>query len=365
MAQIAGPTSGYRVVQIHPLLRCNLRCLHCYSTSSPEQLPALSLERLCCALELLRLEGFNGVGISGGEPLLYTGLPRLLQHIRKLGMIVSVTTNAMLVNDARAAMLRQGANIVAVSVDGRPESHNRLRAHPRAFARMTEGVACLKKSGVPFGFIFTLTLHNLDELSWIAEFAVAQGASLLQVHPLEEVGRAAGELPGCAPDVLELARAFVEIARLQKQYTGTLTIQYDVADLDILRTKPERGYAVEPCTACGTIEAAAVPLADLIAPIIIEADGAIVPLQYNFSRAYQLGNINAAELPEQLRAWKGTRFAQFLSLCRGVYDHLLQLDPAGYPFVNWYGEMLQASHVAAHGIANPRPAQSKCEPIST
>ena len=173
---------------------------------------------------------------------------------------------------------------------------------------------------------------------------------------------------GCAPDErLELARAFV-----RSRHSPAKTIHRDpyhpvrrAADLDILRTKPERGYAVEPCTACGTIEAAAIALADLIAPIIIEADGAIVPLQYNFSRAYQLGDINAAELPEQLRAWKSTRFAQFLSLCRGVYDHLLQLDPAGYPFVNWYGAMLQASHVASHRIANPRPAQSKREPIST
>jgi MoaA/NifB/PqqE/SkfB family radical SAM enzyme len=345
MAQIAGPTADYRVVQIHPLLKCNLRCLHCYSTSSPKQLSTLPLEQVRSALDLLRGEGYNSVGISGGEPLLYAELPELLQHIHKLGMIATVTTNAMLVNDRHAAMLREGADLVAVSVDGPPKSHNRIRGHPRAFDLMTEGVARLKYAGVPFGFIFTLTLHNLHELSWLAEFAIAQRASLLQVHPLEEVGRATAHLSGCAPDALELARAFVEVSRLQKCYTGRLTIQYDVADLEILCAKPERGYAVEACVACGaTMDALAVPLADLIAPVIIEADGAIVPLQYNFSRTYQIGNIFDDGLAQQIQSWKHNNFHQFLALCRSVYDRLLQPFATEYPFVNWYGEVLQASY---------------------
>jgi MoaA/NifB/PqqE/SkfB family radical SAM enzyme len=347
MAQITGPTSDYRVVQIHPLLRCNLRCLHCYSTSSPDQRSALSLEQLCSALDFLRMEGFNAVGVSGGEPLLYAELPALLRHIRKLGMIATVTTNAMLVDEPCAAMLRENASIVAVSVDGPPESHNRLRAHPKAFERMTEGVGRLKKVGVPFGFIFTLTLHNLHELSWIAEFAAGQGAALLQIHPLEEVGRATGMLSGCAPDALELARAFVEVARLQKQYQDTLTLQYDVADLEVLRAAPERGYAIESCAACDATASAAVPLADQIAPIIVEADGAIVPLQYNFSRAYQIGDITSPGWPEQIHRWKTVGFQPFLELCRGVYGDLLQPGLAEYPFANWYSAVLQASHATA------------------
>jgi len=364
MAQIAGPTCGYRVVQIHPLLKCNLRCLHCYSTSSPDQLPALALDRLCGALDFLRLEGFNAVGVSGGEPLLYAELPALLRHIRTLGMISTVTTNAMLVDDQRAAMLRELASIVAVSVDGPPESHNRFRAHPKAFERMTEGVGRLKKAGVPFGFIFTLTLHNLHELAWIAEFAAGQGAALLQIHPLEEVGRATGLLPGCAPDALELARAFVEVARLQNQYKDTLTLQYDVADLDVLRATPERGYAVQACAVRDATETAAVPLADLMAPIIIEADGAIVPLQYNFSRAYQIGNLTRPGLPEQINRWKTGGFQQFLDLCRDVYDQLLQPGFAEYPFANWYGAVLQASHAATTSAAvSPAKPRSTAQKI--
>ena len=347
MPQISGPTRDYRVVQVHPLLRCNLRCAHCYSESSPKQLAMLPLEQLCAALDLLHEEGFNGVGISGGEPLLYSDLERLLDHIRALGMLATVTTNAMLIDDRRAAMLREGTDLVAVSVDGCPESHNRMRGHPRAFEHMVEGVTRLRQAGIPFGLIFTLTFYNLHELNWIADFAVEKGASLLQVHPLEEVGRATNELRGAAPDALELARAFVEVARLQQMHVGRLVIQYDVADLDSLRANPDRGYAMDPCTVWGIDAPQTNRLADLIAPVIIEADGAIVPLQYNFSRAYQIGNLNAGNVKRQLETWKREQFLQFLALCRSVYGRLVEQSAPEYPFFNWYGEVLDASHGAA------------------
>jgi len=345
MPQIAGPTRAYRVVQIHPLLKCNLRCLHCYSESSPTGLRSLDAGRLCAALDVLRREGFNGVGLSGGEPLLYADLARLLGHVRGLGMLATVTTNAMLIDADKAAMLRDLTDLVAISVDGSPASHNRLRAHPRAFELMRQGVARLRSAGAPFGFIFTLTVENLHELREVAEFAVAEGAALLQVHPLEEVGRATSALRGAAPDALELARGFIEVARLQQEFAGRLVIQYDVADLDVLSANPERGYAMEPCDACA-LAAAGGPLADVIAPIVIEADGAIVPLQYNFSRAFQIASLDGGRLEDQFAVWKRERVEPFLALCRGVYRRLAA-DAPPYPFVNWYGAVLNASHAAA------------------
>ncbi len=85
---------------------------------------------------------------------------------------------------------------------------------------MAKNLEYLRQVKISFGFIFTLTLFNLDELAWVAQFAREQGARLLQVHPLEEEGRAGSELHGAAPDELEIAHAFIEVARLQKMYSG-------------------------------------------------------------------------------------------------------------------------------------------------
>src|SRR5689334_15262408 len=109
----AGPLGAeYRVVQIHPTLHCNLRCLHCYSSSAPEQHDQLSLADLQRAIEDLRQDGFNVVSISGGEPLLYRELPELLGTARQLGMITSVTSNGMLLTPSKVEALKQTANLV-------------------------------------------------------------------------------------------------------------------------------------------------------------------------------------------------------------------------------------------------------------
>ena len=176
-----GPTGqDVHIIQIHPTLRCNLRCLHCYSTSSPEQATTLSLDTLCQALSDARAEGYNAVGVSGGEPLIYPALPELLHHAHSLGMFTTVTTNGLLLSQKRLEALRGAIDLMAISVDGVPESHDRMRNKAGAFNKMKEKLQLVRDAGIPFGFIFTLTLYNLHELEWVAAFAVEQGAELLQ-----------------------------------------------------------------------------------------------------------------------------------------------------------------------------------------
>src|SRR3569833_4013545 len=73
-----GPTGNTRVVQIHPTRRCNLRCLHCYSSSSPDERGMLDKELLLGAVRDAARAGYNWASISGGEPLMYTHLVTLL-----------------------------------------------------------------------------------------------------------------------------------------------------------------------------------------------------------------------------------------------------------------------------------------------
>ena len=70
-----GPTGDdYRVVQVHPTTQCNLRCRHCYSSSGPQSKAVLPGSLLVEVLRDAAQEGYNAVGISGGEPLMYAEL---------------------------------------------------------------------------------------------------------------------------------------------------------------------------------------------------------------------------------------------------------------------------------------------------
>jgi len=285
---------------------------------------------------------------------MYEGLPDLLSAAKSLSLITTLTTNGSLLTRERLASLASYVDLFAVSVDGVEASHNRIRGSSRAFGAMRRGLAFLRDAGRPFGLIFTLTMHNLHELEQVAAFAAEEGAALLQLHPLEETGRAQIELKRSAPDDTELAYAFLEVARLRRRHAGRgLKIQLDVADRSVLRVNPERAFAHD---ALSSELAAQLPLAHLVAPIVIEGDGAVVPLQYGFGRFYTIGDITRESLKDAAARWRQWAYEPFMALCRSVYD--LHVAPGDQRFFNWYGAVTTASLLPNQVAARTGPSST-------
>jgi len=321
----SGPTGLSRIVQLHPTRRCNLRCLHCYSDSGPEVRTELPLPLVSGVLDDAAAEGYGVVSFSGGEPLLYPPLSEALEHAHACGLTTAVTTNGMALTESALHALGGRADLVAISLDGVPASHNRMRAHPRAFESMAKRLPALRRSGIPFGFIFTLTQHNVNELDWAAGFATEAGASLLQVHPLEGVGRAERGLGESRPDETESLVAQLEAVRLRGEHEG-LDIQVDIADLRLIAAEPEWVFAGERPGGSG--------LARLLSPLVVETDGTVVPLSYGFPRRYALGNLHEMPLCRLAARWQEGGLPEFRALCRSTFDELTAED--GPRFTNWY-----------------------------
>lgn len=320
--------------------RCNLACSHCYSSSGPDHADELPVALWHGVIEDAARLGYNVVGFSGGEPLMFRPLRALLLHARSQGMLTTVTTNGMLLDARRIEALSGAAGLVAISLDGTPESHDRMRGHRRAFATMARRLPALRAAGIPFGFIFTLTQFNLDELVWAAEFALAQGARLLQVHPLEAVGRARERLGDAVPDETELSYAVLAVARLKELAGDRLVIQLDVAGRDTMAACPERVFAA----AWPDNDR---PLGEMLSPLIVEADGTVVPVEYAFGRPWALGNLREARLPVLAERWKRERLAGFRALCQQVQRRATA--PEEPTVINWYERLAQASAGADAG----------------
>jgi MoaA/NifB/PqqE/SkfB family radical SAM enzyme len=338
-----GPTgSTVNVIQIHPTRRCNLRCQHCYSTSGPRETAQLSVESLERFLGDAVHEGFNSVAISGGEPLIYRDLPRLLSSARGLGFQTSVTTNGLLLDARRLSSIAPHVSLLAFSLDGVPQSHDRLRGLAGAFERLRAKVRDVRAAGLPFGFIFTLTLGNLDELGWVADFAVSEGAELLQVHPLERAGRAR-EYELMPPDDLELSYAFLEVARLSRLYRDRLRIQFDVADRDLIERQPWRAFVggEVPKTALESL-----PLSEIVSPLVVQDDGWVVPIQHGFATEHAIARLGEGPFREQAARWKRERADQFFALCGRVWGEI-RTAPVHLPFTNWYAAVTTGSAVSS------------------
>ncbi len=245
----------------------------------------------------------------------------------KHGMKTTLTSNGMLLTAARLAELAGCVDVLAISLDGIPESHNKMRVSDQAFERMQRNLEAVRQSGIDFGFIFTLTQHNVNEVGWAADFAVEHGAKLFQIHPLEEVGRALTELSGHRPDAIESTYAFLEADRLRKKYGHRLHVQLDIFHRECLKREPRRFYA-EDTAANPEI------LAECVSPLVVEADGTIVPLGYGFGRAYALGNLLDSRLRHLAPEWIRNLYGRYRELTERVHGEASQ--PSELPFLNWY-----------------------------
>jgi MoaA/NifB/PqqE/SkfB family radical SAM enzyme len=334
-----GPTGGLcRVVQFHVSQRCNLACRHCYSSSGPGGADGVEPADFADALTDAAALGYNVAGFSGGEPLLYRALPELLGHAKTLGLVTTVTTNGILLGRRRLATLRDRADLIAISLDGTPQSHDRMRGLPGAFEAMARRLPELRDTGIPFGFIFTLTLHNLNELPWVADFALEQGASLLQIHPLESVGRARTEFAGSVPDSRELSWAVLAAARIEDLVGERLQVQLDVAAREVIAREPERVFAAEAQCPADTNFAA------LLSPLVIEPDGTAVPIEYGLRRDLALGNIAETPLSTLAARWREDVWPRFQHLCRTVHADVTREDAP--EVLNWYGRVSEAAAAA-------------------
>jgi MoaA/NifB/PqqE/SkfB family radical SAM enzyme len=345
------PTGNFnRILQIHPSRRCNLRCLHCYSSSGPEERDQISVPLLLQAITDASEQGYTIASFSGGEPLVYKPLSELLKQAHQCQMRTTVTSNGILLDERHIEQLTGAVDLLAISLDGMPTSHNRMRSSEQAFEKMAARLEGVRQSGIPFGFIFTLTKQNFRELDWVANFALEQGAKLLQIHPLAEVGYATQNLMGYRPNTSILSYAYLKATRLREAFAEKLFVHIDLTHQDLLRSNPGSFFADE-----SLIDEQDYSFADLISPLIIEADGTVVPMQHGFDRNYALGNLNEASLGELTKHWRQERYPAFRELCQHVYQELTA--PADLPIMDWYETLMQ--------LAKTSEADEKSTIIST
>jgi hypothetical protein len=307
-----GPTgTDIRVLQIHVSRRCNLQCLHCYSSSGPAERDKVPAGLFRQAITDAAAEGYNAVGISGGEPLMYRPLRELLLHARACGMVTTVTTNGMLLDSRRIESLKSAACLVAISLDGTPESHNRMRGSAQAFPQMARRLPQLRASGIPFGFIFTLTQRP------VADSSARTGRSRRTSLGHRESGRYVAQLCGIGGGA-----GTGDCWRSTAGATGCCGARCNEGK-PRTRLRGRRMALSE------------FPLSELLSPLIIEADGTVVPIEYSFGRHYALGRLQDARLPELAARWRRTAQSAFRHLCRSVYKEATA--PEQPAVVNWYG----------------------------
>lgn len=209
-------------------LRCNLRCLHCYSGAAKPHPDELTTDEAKDLIGQLADIGVIILGLSGGEPMMRPDWRELVKTAVDSGILVAIGTNGTTVTQRRAGELRDlGVHSVCVSLDGStPETHEYVRRRagqqrPGLFAKTTAAIENLKEAGVRTVVGYTPVRHNFHEARSIVDLAYQLGADGVNLSEFVPTGR--GTLDLCLrPD--ELHEVICTWAERKEFYQGRMDV---------------------------------------------------------------------------------------------------------------------------------------------
>lgn len=172
----------------HPVLcnyyvtyRCNATCGFCDIWERPS--PYVTLENARENLRDLKKLGVRVVDFTGGEPLLHRQLPELLQEAKRLGLITTVTTNALLYPKL-AERLRGLVDMLHFSLDSPVAAEHDQSRGVRCFDKVMESIALARQLGERPDILFTVFERNVHQIRQMYESICAPNDLLLILNPV-------------------------------------------------------------------------------------------------------------------------------------------------------------------------------------
>jgi len=172
--------------------RCNLNCLHCYSSSGTDscndQLSTAQAKQLLRQISDIYCPV---VLFSGGEPMLRDDLFGLLGEAKRLGLRTVISSNGTLIDAIAAKKLaRAGVSYVGISIDGDQKFHDSFRRTSGCFKAAIRGIENCKKAGIKTGLRFTIIRANADQVPAVFDVAASAGVRRICFYHLIRSGRA-------------------------------------------------------------------------------------------------------------------------------------------------------------------------------
>lgn len=170
---------------------CNLNCLHCHSKSGESKLN-MRKEMAFDIIKQLRENKVFGINISGGEPLLYPHFFEVVDYMNKLGIRVTVSTNAVLITDEIAKKMSEyQIKGVQISLDGCDENvHDKIRNVRGCYKKTLNGIKLLEKYNIPVMLVTVISEQTVEEYSNIIDFAYKIGAKAHKTNAMLPIGNA-------------------------------------------------------------------------------------------------------------------------------------------------------------------------------
>jgi heme b synthase len=173
--------------------RCNLKCVHCRSSSEMEIKghPDFSRQEAFGILDNISEYAKPVVVLSGGEPLIRTDVFDIAKYGTGKGLRMCLATNGTLVTDEICGGIKDsGIKIVSLSLDGSTETvHDDFRSQKGAFSGTVNAARLFKKHGIEFIINSSFTKRNQEEIPKVYRLAKELGATAWYMFMIVPTGR--------------------------------------------------------------------------------------------------------------------------------------------------------------------------------
>ncbi len=164
--KLKGESKYPLVLELEPLLQCNLACAGCGKIQHPEQTlrRRLSVEECLAAVEEC---GAPMVSIAGGEPLVHEQMPQIVSELVARRKFVFLCTNALLLQ--KKIHLFQPSVYFAwmIHLDGLKERHDASVCRDGVFDKAVAGIRLAKSRG--FRVFTNTTFFDTDDAESIRD----------------------------------------------------------------------------------------------------------------------------------------------------------------------------------------------------
>jgi cyclic pyranopterin phosphate synthase len=188
--------------------RCNYKCVYCRTGNEGSQFTELPIADYLRMIRLFVSLGIEKVRLTGGEPLLRSGLVEMVAEIAQLRtayhpdgapcasgegqkLDIALTTNGHLLEPLAVPLKAAGLTRITVSMDAvDPAIFTRITRVPRSFERVLAGVRAAQAAGLGPVKVNCVLLRgfNDNQIEAFAEFSRREGVIVrfIEWMPLEE-----------------------------------------------------------------------------------------------------------------------------------------------------------------------------------
>ena len=148
--------------------RCNLRCVYCMPEEGVESIShdkIMTFDEILRVCRVLAQKGLKKVKITGGEPLVRRGVANLINQIKAIDGIesVTITTNGVLLKEQYHSLVQAGVDCITVSLDTTDREKYAQLTRRDEIDRVLEGIAMAQKENLVRLKINSVPVYGLDE----------------------------------------------------------------------------------------------------------------------------------------------------------------------------------------------------------